>query len=133
MSIITTSIGRVTQQHYEFRKSLAHQNFTTCYVAAVHDSIHTVSCSGFIRAVQVLWRGHGKIAEGMWKQAAITTYALISCNIYMYTDINNCASECSVSVRNLTSLVHANCLHTRCAPIFHKTTSEILNMKNYKI
>lgn len=107
--IITTSIGRVTQQHYEFRKSLTHQNFTTCYVAGVHVSIYTVSCSGFNTAVQVFRREHGKIAEGMWKQAAVTTYALISCNIYVYTDINNCASQCSVSVRNLTSLVHANC------------------------
>jgi hypothetical protein len=108
--IITTSIGRVIQQHYEFRKSLTHQNFTTCYVAAVHDSIYNVSCSDFNRAVQVFRTEHGRIAEGMWKQAAVTTCALISCNIYVYTDINNCAFECSVSVRNLTSLVHANCL-----------------------
>jgi hypothetical protein len=94
--IITTAIGRVTQQHYEFRKSLTHQNFTMCYDPAAHDSIYTVSCSGFNRAVQVLGREHGKIAEGMWKQAAVTTYALISCNIYVYTDINNCAFECSI-------------------------------------
>jgi len=93
-----------------FAKSLTHQNFTTCYVAAVHDAIYTVSCSGFNRAVQLLRREHSKIAEGTWKQAAVTTYALISCNIYVYRDINNCASECSLSVRNVTSLVHANCL-----------------------
>ena len=88
----------------------AHQNFTTCYVAAVHDSIYDVSCSDFNRAVQILRRDHGQIAEGMWKQAAVTTCALISCNIYVYTYINKCAFECSVSVRNLKPLVHANSL-----------------------
>lgn len=62
--IITTSIGCVNQQRYEFLKSLTYQNFTTCYVAAVHDSIYTVSCSCFNRAVQVLRREHGNNRRG---------------------------------------------------------------------
>ena len=99
--------------HYNYIKRTRHSatyrisqicdtsEFITCYAAAANDSIYIVSFSSYNRAVQASRKEHGKLAKGMWEQAAATTiHALIFRNVY--TDIN-CVSECSVPSNNIHS------------------------------